>query len=601
MDPNSHHEPQPEIDYAAQQKAQERKQMLAAGMLALPNLFLRSALTLTLLYTALGVVLIAAVQFGVLQPALAVVLGCGIVLLQFAIGPWIMDLSLSWLYDMRWVQPEQLPGHLRDFVARVCDEHRMRFPSFGLINDGAPQAFTYGHHPSNARVVISRGLIRLLQPEELEAVVAHELGHARNWDMALMTLANLVPLLMFYIYDFAIRYGGRNKGGGDNKGGDYTWAVAIGAYVIYIVSEYLVLWFSRTREYYADRFAGKVTGNPNALASALVKIAYGLAAQDSKEHEQEAAAAKDKKQETRVKSAAGVGAFGALNIFDRGGAVNMVMTAASTGSTGPGQVDTERVKSAMQWDLWNPWASWYELNSTHPLVAKRLLYLSDQASAYGHEPYVMFDRAKPESYWDDFFVDLCVLALPFVGLVLGIGAMIGGCVALGDVHWSLLGIPFGLMALGSFVKNWFSYRGKIFEQRTVATLMGQVKVSPVRPIPCTMQGRIIGKGVPGLIWSEDFVIQDPTGILFLDYKQPLALWDWLFGLLRAGRYQGKEVRVTGWFRRAPMPFLELYRLEVVDGSQPTRTCYSYWANLIGCLVVAALCLGAAAVLFGMGF
>ena len=68
----------------------------------------------------------------------------------------------------------------------------------------------------------------------------------------------------------------------------------------------------------------------------------------------------------------------------------------------------EHIKGAMQWDLWNPWAGWYELNSTHPLVAKRLNYLGDQAAHLGQEPLFVFDRVKPESYWDDFFVDLFV-------------------------------------------------------------------------------------------------------------------------------------------------------------------------------------------------
>ena len=77
MDPMSPNEQQPEIDLEARHKAEERKQMLAAGMLALPNLFLRSALTLTLLYGLLGIALIATVQFGVLQPAVAVLLGWG--------------------------------------------------------------------------------------------------------------------------------------------------------------------------------------------------------------------------------------------------------------------------------------------------------------------------------------------------------------------------------------------------------------------------------------------------------------------------------------------------------------------------------------------
>jgi Zn-dependent protease with chaperone function len=586
MDPTPQKEPTPEIDLHALHAAHERKQMLAVGLLALPNLFLRSVFTLGLLYGILGLVLISLAQFDVLTPGVAVAIGCGVVVLQFALGPWIMDLTLRFLYKMRWVQPEELPEHLEHFVRRVCDENRMRFPSFCVIDDGAPQAFTYGHHPSNARIVISRGLMTMLTPDELEAVVAHELGHARNWDMALMTLANLVPLLLYYVYQIGIRFRDSDK---DNKAGWASVVIAVGAYVLYIVSEYIVLWFSRTREYYADRFAGQATGKPNALASALVKIAYGLAAQDSKEHEAAAAAEKDskKKKEKATAVVAGGGALGALNIFDRSSAVSMVMSAA-TGEGATGEVDRERVKSAMQWDLWNPWAKFYELNSTHPLVAKRLLYLSDQASALGQDPYVMFDRAKPESYWDDFFVDLCVVALPLLGFLAGVGLLVGLGLGAGMWRVSPLVAGLGLMGLGALVRNWFAYRGGIFEHRTVASLVGHVKVSPVRPVPCTVRGHIIGKGVPGLIWSEDFVLRDPTGILFLDYKQPLAIWSWLFGLLRAGRYQGKEVTVKGWFRRAPTPYLEIYHLETTDGSQPSRTCYTYWAVMIGWALVATV-------------
>src|SRR5581483_9743454 len=84
--------------------------------------------------------------------------------------------------------------------------------------------------------------------------------------------------------------------------------------------------------------------------------------------------------------------------------------------------DVEQIKGAMQWDLWNPWATYYEINSTHPLTAKRLLALSDQAAALGQTPAVVFDRAKPESYWDEFLVDVAVLWAP--GL-----ALVGGAVA----------------------------------------------------------------------------------------------------------------------------------------------------------------------------
>ncbi len=591
MKPELPPEPAPQADPQMHSAAHDRKHMLAAGLLALPNLFLRSALTLSLLYGMLGLLLITVVQFGYVGPGVAVGVGVALVLLQYAIGPWVMDLCLRYLYKMQWVQPDDLPEHLELFVQRVCGEQRMRFPSFGIIDDGAPQAFTYGHHPSNARVVISRGLMQMLTPAEVEAVVAHELGHARNWDMALMTLANLVPLLAYFLYRAALAVGEKN-----DKAQTPGWVVAVGAYVVYVVSEYIVLWFSRTREYNADRFAGTVTGNPNALASALVKIAYGLAAQDSKDHQQ--ADAKGKKAEAKP-ALAGAGALGALNIFDRKSAVNLVMSAADGGAAA--QVDPERVKSAMQWDLWNPWATYYELQSTHPLVAKRLLYLSDQASALGQEPYTVFDRARPQSYWGSFFADLAVLALPYGGLAAGLAVFVLTGLSSGVWQPGWLGVALVLLGLGALVRTRCGYRGKLFEHRTVAALLGHVQVSPVRPVPVTVTGTIIGKGVPGLVWSEDFVVRDATGILFLDYQQPLPLWGWLFGLLRAERYQGKEVRVKGWFRRGPTPYLEIYHMDVVDGSEPSRTCYSYPACLAFAGVFTALAAAATVWLFGMGF
>ena len=125
-------------------------------------------------------------------------------------------------------------------------------------------------------------------------------------------------------------------------------------------------------------------------------------------------------------------------------------------------------------------------------------------------------------------------------------------------------------------------------------LLHKVKVSNVRPVPARLRGTIIGKGVPGLIWSEDFVMRDATGILFLDYRQPLRIWEWLFGLFRAGDFTGKDVEAVGWFRRAPVPYLELKSI-TVDGV--TRNSYARhfkyaWAVF---LVAAGIALAVAGV------
>src|SRR5262249_6267530 len=128
---------------------------------------------------------------------------------------------------------------------------------------------------------------------------------------------------------------------------------------------------------------------------------------------------KSKKEKREI---AGAGALAALSIFDRNSAVSMVLSSANQFTTGANStLDPGRVKSAMQWDMWNPWARWYELHSTHPLTARRLEYLADQAAALGQQPAIVFNLVKPESYWDEFFVDLLILAAPVLGAAFGLG------------------------------------------------------------------------------------------------------------------------------------------------------------------------------------
>jgi Zn-dependent protease with chaperone function/Zn-finger nucleic acid-binding protein len=578
------------------ERAHDRLRDLSSGMLPLPNLFLRSASVIVLLYGVLGLVLITLAQLHILPASVAVGIGLAIIVLQFALGPWLMDLALRWIYKFSWLSIDDLPDHLRDFVVRVAGEQNMKVPSFGLIHDGAPNAFTYGHHPNNMRIVITQGILDLLEPAEVEGVVAHEIGHGKNWDMLLMTVVQLVPLLLYFLYRTAMQLGNRGKGNG------YRIVVAVGAYALYIASEYMVLWFSRCREYYADRFAGRVTGNPNALASALVKIGYGLAARGQSQADGESAETKDAKGKSKKKvTVNSLDALGALGIFDRKSAVAMVASSASAGfgtsetagatPTATARISKENLKSAMQWDLWNPWATFYELNSTHPLVAHRLQYLSDQAAAMGDEPYIVFDRRKPESYWDDFLVDLLVMFLPLVGLAVGMGiALTLGLAGLAGTKaiLTLVGLPLLGLGVGMFVKTILIYRGDYFAPLAVAGLLHKVKVSNVRPVPARLRGTIIGRGVPGLIWSEDFVMRDSTGILFLDYRQPLRIWEWLFGLFRAGDFAGKPVEAVGWFRRAPLPYLELKSI-TVDGV--TRNSYARHARYAGAVLLGVIGVG----------
>jgi Zn-dependent protease with chaperone function len=552
-----------------------RHREIASGLRPLPNLFVRSVSLLVLLYGILTILLIAAVECGFLSALSALLGGVFTVILQFIVGPWILDLSLRFLYRIEWVDASTLPDHVRMITQSICDEYKIRFPSFGIIDDGAPQAFTYGHHPSNARVVLSRGIFELLTPDEVDGVVTHEMGHVCHWDMVVMTIAQLVPLLAYYIYRTAVE--GAEQRGKERSAGV---VIAAGAYLVYIVSQLIVLWFSRTREYYADRFAGEHTTSPNALASALVKIGYGLASGGS------AHSSANPPNRPRASHLGGSTGFATLNIFDKRSALNLVV-AAQAGAH-DGHFDPEILKGALQWDLWNPWATFFELQSTHPLVAKRLERLGDQSVKLQQEPLVVFDRQKPESYWDEFLVDAFVTLLPMLTLVVGLGSLTIGAVT-GGVSASWYAALVMIIGVSSIVKTLLAYRGSEFPNRTVADLLQEVKVSPIRPVAACLRGTIVGKGVPGLIWSEDFVIHDGSGIIFLDYRQPFRFWEFLFGLLRAKDLQGKDVEVRGWYRRAPVPYLELATITAV-GEARQRRCYVRIAKL--CTGFALTVLGA---------
>lgn len=362
----------------------------------LPNLALRSTAVLLSLYGMVFLVLLLAVEAFGAGFQVAVLSAIAIIVFQYLVAPFAMDLFLKYLRSTRWVSKEELPSHLQDFIQKVCGAKGIPFPQVGMIQDGNSNAFTYGHYPGNARLILTSGLLEILEEDELEAVVGHELGHVLHWDILIMTVASLAPILLYYLYRVLIR------AKSDRKGTPLP-LIALLCYVFYLISEYLVLFLSRAREYYADRFSGRIIRNPNALARALVKIAYGLAAA--------------RQEEAEEKGRSPLRAIRALGIFDPQAALHLAAAGGRSFSQGD-------VIEAMQWDLWNPWAGFYELSSTHPLPAKRIKALGDLSWHYQKRPLVNFSVKRPESYWDEFFTDLFIMILPIL-LPLAVLAFIG--------------------------------------------------------------------------------------------------------------------------------------------------------------------------------
>lgn len=539
----------------------------------------RSALVLALLFG-----LVFAVGTGVMYyldvPMLfAIVFALAVVGGQYLAGPIIID----HVFAIRWVEPREVSEVFGEWYRTQCERARMPQPRFGVIADGNPNAFAYGRTRGDARVVVTSGLLDMLTPEEAQAVVAHELGHVEHRDFIVMTAAQVAPLILYIVYFWS-----------DRVRGTYGWFVSIGAYAIYILSLYIVLLLSRTREFFADEASAVATRNPDLLSAALVKICYGLAKSPVAARGplgSLSGASTGKKDEKKRKWLDPAMAASALGIASARDAAAFAMVAADA----TGSFSTAAMADAMQWELKNPWARWFEFNSTHPLTARRVLALNDASqrlrvpSTFGLE-----SRYSSLRYTGSFTFEFLIYCLPLMAAIAG-AAFAAAATAGG---WELT-VGCGLIgfAFGRVIKALAAYPATNDTIRSVRDMVGQeINASPIAPVPCVVEGEIIGRGVPGLFYSPDLVLKDQTGFIRMQYRQPLSfLSRFAFGVLKAERFIGAKARVYGWYRRAQGPYLEIYRIETETSVGETARCYyRQWlfvsaalCLLVGCLLVSA--------------
>lgn len=313
--------------------------------------------------------LLVAVMFGILYGVITgigaaigsgsalsyIILAFGFLGVQYLIGPAIV----GWTMRVKWVSEKEEP-ELHHMVAELAREARLPKPKVGISQLSMPNAFAFGRTQGDGRVCVTRGILNLLSKDELKAVLGHEMSHIKHRDMAIITLLSAIPLVLYWIA-WGTMWGG--LGDRRNGNGGYAALIGLGAFLLYLITNLLVLYGSRIREYYADMGSVKLGSPPHHLATALYKLVYGNARLRNNTEE--------------LKRVEGVKAF---FVNDPSRAWNELRELSQVDRNHSGTIDQDELMALRQMKMKLSFSDkLMELFTTHPNMLKRIKHLSSMA------------------------------------------------------------------------------------------------------------------------------------------------------------------------------------------------------------------------------
>ena len=267
-----------------------------------------------------------------------------VVFAQYMLGPVMVEKVMG----VHYVSPQEAPN-LHAMVDELAMNAGIPKPKVGIAETNIPNAFAFGRTKGDGRVCVTRGILNILDEEELKAVLGHEISHIRHNDMAVMTLISVVPLICYWIFISTL------FGDSDSDAG----IIGIVALVGYLLGQLLVLFVSRVREYYADEGSVEIGGKPHKLASALYKLVYGSANLDKRQ----------------VKEVEGVKAFFVNDISDAGNEISDLQELDSDMDGVISEAELAELRN-MKTSI-GTGSKIMELLSTHPNMVKRIKRLAE--------------------------------------------------------------------------------------------------------------------------------------------------------------------------------------------------------------------------------
>jgi Zn-dependent protease with chaperone function len=501
----------------------------------------------------------------------------------FCGSPWILDFLLRRFYGLKSLNLSRLENYSPEsarVLKRICGQRRWSVPVLGILPTTAPLALTYGCLPRKARIVVSQGLLEQLADDEIAAICAGELAHIAHWDFAILSLVALVTQLPYLLYWQAAEWGDRQQN--PFLRGSLAVVAAVG-YWLYRAFRWAGLWLSRLRVYYSDRTAVEITGNPNGLTRALLKIAIGTTEEIRRQ-----------RQTSNL-----------LESFELLTPVGY-QTALSLGSI-YAHVPLEQV---LEWDRSNPYRNWLAISNVHPPLGERLQLLTFYARHWRLETELDLN-SKPVSISSRWSQRFRLQAAPFLGVPLGILValalwLIGGIadtmqiVSLdwlwGDRSILLALIPIGF-SVGTFLRiNSFFPDIKPSNLKIEPSLPDLLKNPtslPIDSLPVQLQGKLLGRQGIGNWLGQDLILDTQAGLIKIHYCSQLGQpGNLLPQSPRPNELVNRSVTITGWFRRGATPWIDLELLQTqrdlaVGNIRKVQSAHPIWSTLLGFLAAVS--------------
>ena len=507
-----------------------------------------------------------------------------LLLLAIVASPWWLGWILRRQYDARPLALTKLAARAPEaakFLQRYCRQRKLARPALLSLPLEHPVAIAYGGPlPGSTRIVLSDGLLERLQDGEIATILASQLSQIIRRDCVLMSAIMGLLQLPYLAYWHLGRWGDRYP---------RVWQKSIFAtlaalfYAIYWLLRVPALWFSRRRLYYSDRFAAEITGDPNALSRALLKIGLGIAAATATQ------------QETHH----------FLESFD------LLLPLAPRQGIGIGSIPPYTpFESVLAWECTNPYRHWLKVFDSHALLGDRLFLLGRYAARWQlpaeldlpvvappPKTFAAYLNKLRNSYRALPILQSGVLSGGFLGLLLrGIFWLLGTLgvwLQSASLAWlrtadfiSVACLLFAFsLCLIIWINGYFPDIPRTTAETRLPELLAQQKATPPDGQGVCLSGTLLGRPGTANWHSRDLLLQTEDGTIELNFASRFGPCGHLFGRQRPCDFCGQPVKVYGWFRRGATAWIDVDRL-ILSNRQSFRGGYPWWVT--GLALVSAI-------------